>query len=255
MTGKEETPDRAPSGLGYGSIAAVSVTVIIYLLAQLLALGVLIGALMLLGKDVATIQDSSPVMQFFAIVLMEGFTLGLLGCFLWYRRTHVTRIGLVLPQLRDAGYALAGYAVYFILLIAVTQLASKLIPGLDLQQEQDVGFDKSTTGGALALIFISLVVLPPLAEEIMTRGFLYTGLRTKLPKLLAALFTSGLFAAAHLQGGKGGQLIWVAALDTFTLSMILVYLREKTGSLWPCIGVHMLKNGAAFALIFIFKVA
>ena len=100
------------------------------------------------------------------------------------------------------------------------------------------------------LVFISLVLLPPVVEEIVARGFLYTGLRSKLPKIVAALITSALFAAAHLQWGSGAPLLWVAALDTFTLSLVLVYLREKTGGLAASMGVHMLKNGLAFVVLF-----
>jgi membrane protease YdiL (CAAX protease family) len=36
--------------------------------------------------------------------------------------------------------------------------------------------------------------------------------------------------------------------------MVLAYLREKTGSLWPPIGLHALKNFVAFMALFVFKV-
>jgi membrane protease YdiL (CAAX protease family) len=43
----------------------------------------------------------------------------------------------------------------------------------------------------------------------------------------------------------------VAALDTFTLSLVLCYLRQKTDSLWPGIMLHALKNGLAFMSLFL----
>jgi membrane protease YdiL (CAAX protease family) len=62
-----------------------------------------------------------------------------------------------------------------------------------------------------------------------------------------------LFAAAHLQWGSGAPLLWVAAIDTFVLSMVLSTLREKTGSLWSAIGLHAIKNGVAFTLLFVLR--
>jgi len=54
--------------------------------------------------------------------------------------------------------------------------------------------------------------------------------------------------------GSGEPLLWIAALDTFILSFVLIYLKEKTGSLWPPIGLHMLKNSLAFISIFILHI-
>ena len=123
----------------------------------------------------------------------------------------------------------------------------------NMNQKQDLGFSTATTGLPLGLIFISLVILPPLVEEALFRGFLYGGLRGKLKPISAALITSALFALPHTFGNDAGaSLLWVASVDTFLLSLILVYLREKTGSLWPGIFLHMLKNGLAFASLFLF---
>jgi membrane protease YdiL (CAAX protease family) len=58
--------------------------------------------------------------------------------------------------------------------------------------------------------------------------------------------TSLLFGMAHLQSGENASLIWSAALDTFVLSLILVYLRETTGALYAGVLVHSLNNLIAF---------
>ncbi|HVX57224.1 MAG TPA: CPBP family intramembrane glutamic endopeptidase, partial [Candidatus Saccharimonadales bacterium] len=106
----------------------------------------------------------------------------------------------------------------------------------------------------MTLTFISLVVLPPLAEEIMVRGFLYSSLKKALPTIWAVLITSGLFAAAHLpEGGASGPL-YIGAIDTFVLSLVLIYLREQTGNLWASITLHACKNGFAFVTLFVLHV-
>jgi membrane protease YdiL (CAAX protease family) len=60
-----------------------------------------------------------------------------------------------------------------------------------------------------------------------------------------------LFASAHLdEGGSAGPL-YVGAVDTFILSLSLIYLREKTNNLWASMTLHACKNGFAFVALFI----
>jgi membrane protease YdiL (CAAX protease family) len=94
------------------------------------------------------------------------------------------------------------------------------------------------------------VVLAPIAEEILMRGYLYTSLRAHWKFVPSLLVTSLLFGLAHLQSGDNGALIWMAALNTFLLSIALVYLREKTGALYASIMVHSMNNFLAFAIHF-----
>lgn len=243
--------------VGYGPVAAIIVTVGTFFGAQIIV-GLLIGLLPIVtDRDMSGIEallaESVPA-KFIMILFVEVLTLWLLWLFLRSRKVVPRSIGLVQPEIRDISYAIVGYVAYFILFIAISIVAKAAVPGLDMNQEQEIGFSRGVSGGALWLVFASLVILPPVTEEIVMRGFLYSGLRNKLPKFIAALVTSVLFAAAHLQWGSGKALLWVAALDTFALSMILVYLRDKTNSLWSPILVHMLKNGLAFTLLFIYKV-
>lgn len=255
---EQKEPTQKTSKVGYGPLSAILVTIGVYFFAQLVV-GLAVSLLPLLtGWDTQQLREwltGSAFAQFGTILLVEVITLWLIWRFLKGRQVLLSKIGLVWPRMRDVGYALAGYAVYFVLFIAISVLAREFVPGLDLEQEQEIGFNKQTTGAALWLIFASLVILPPVTEEIVVRGFLFTGLRNKLSFVTTAIITSVLFAAAHLQWGSGNALLWVAALDTFVLSLILVYLREKTGSLWSPILIHMFKNGLAFMLLFIFKVA
>jgi membrane protease YdiL (CAAX protease family) len=69
-------------------------------------------------------------------------------------------------------------------------------------------------------------------------------------KIIAALITSILFALPHLFESSSG-LLWVAGCDTFILSMVLVYVREKTDKLWASMLIHALKNFVAFASLYL----
>lgn len=198
--------------------------------------------------------NNSVGAQFVFILMAEALTVG--GIYLFLRRYRIgfNRIGLKKPRWSDPLYGLAALPAYFVLYVVGVSIVSHLAPGLNLSQHQEIGFDNVHGSLPLVMTFFSLVVLPPLAEEIMVRGFLYGTLKKALPTIYAALLTSALFAAAHLpEGGKGG-LLYIAAIDTFVLSMVLVYLRELTGSLWASITLHALKNGIAFTTLFVLHV-
>jgi len=197
----------------------------------------------------STWLQNSVIAQFVYILLAETFAVWLVLKLLKRARILKARIGLVKPALRDIVYALGGYFIYIIVYILIVTVSSHYTTVIDTDQPQQIGFD-SASGSQLYLVFASLVLLPPIAEEIMFRGFLFTSFRQKFRFRYAAILTSILFGIAHLQFGNGAPLLWVAALDTFTLSIVLCYLREKTGSLWASILLHMLKNSIAFVALF-----
>ncbi len=250
--------NKAKHVLQWGGWEAIGVVVFIYYLSQLVGgiSAAIIAALQ--GKTGAAasqwLQDSA-VGQFTIILLIEVVTLSLLYFFLKRRGASFKTIGFVKrkPTWKDLGYVALGFAAYFFLYVVAINIVKSLIPGLDLQQEQEVGFE-TAQGLSLIFVFLSLVILPPVTEEIVARGFLYSGLRQQFAKpLLAAVVTSVLFGMAHLQAGLGKPLLWVAAIDTFILSMVLIGIRERTqGHLWAPIGLHMLKNTIAFLTLFVF---
>jgi membrane protease YdiL (CAAX protease family) len=249
-----ENKSSAQKSVPWGPVAAILVTIVVYFGSQII--GGVIVYLYPVIKQWSNQQASdwlahSVYAQFAFVVVVEALTLWLLWLFLRRRRARAEQLGIKKPRLVDIAYALSGFAAYFFLYIGITALLEKVIPALNSDQKQELGFSTSSTGLALWLVFISLVLLPPIVEEIVARGFLYTGLRSKLPKIVAAIITSILFGAAHLQFGSGNALLWTAAADTFILSMVLVYLRDHTDSLWPSILLHMLKNGIAFVGLFI----
>ena len=139
--------------------------------------------------------------------------------------------------------------IYYVGYVALSKIAQSVIglfPGVDVNQNQDFGL-QSNSITQLFIIFIALVILPAITEEIIFRGLLYRSFRKPFGKVLAAALISLLFGAAH------GQ--WNVAADTFVLSLVLIYLVEKSNSLWPAILLHLLKNSVAYLLVFVFKVA
>jgi membrane protease YdiL (CAAX protease family) len=93
------------------------------------------------------------------------------------------------------------------------------------------------------LIFLCLVVLAPLFEEMLMRGALFTKIREKIKFWPTALLIASIFALMHGQFNVG--------VMTFILAMYSSYLREKTGAIWSSIWLHMTQNFIAFCLLFL----
>jgi membrane protease YdiL (CAAX protease family) len=193
--------------------------------------------------------------QFIFVLLAEATVVGLIYLFLKKGyKLRLSAIGLKRPRWRDVGYGLLAVLPYYLLYFVTVGVVSHFVPSLNVNQQQDVGFNSVHGAVQLAMAFISLVILPPLAEEIMARGFLYSSFKKALPVFWAALLTSLMFAAPHLQEGGSAGPLYIAGLDTFVLSLVLISLREATGSLWSSITLHAVKNGVAFVALYVIHV-
>lgn len=160
-------------------------------------------------------------------------------------------IGLRRPKWSDPLWSLAALPAYILSFAIIVALIKFFVPALDINQAQDLGFNDNYNAIQLIFIAIALVVLPPITEEIIFRGLLYGSLKKAMPIILAAIVTSILFASGHLLESGDNSLLYIAGIDTFVLSLILVYLREITGGLWASIGLHAIKNCIAFVSLFL----
>jgi membrane protease YdiL (CAAX protease family) len=189
--------------------------------------------------------------QFAYVCFSDGLIVAGIAWMLKLFRWSWRDIALIRPKLRHILLGLLAVVPYYVAYILLVFILKLFIPALNVDQKQQIGFDSVHGSFQLCLTFISLVVVAPFAEEIAMRGFLYTGFKRWLPRVVAALAVSTLFGAAHLMEGGASGPLWIGAIDTFILSMVLVSLRELTGNLWAGISLHAAKNGIAFVLLFI----
>lgn len=271
MPAAERTPEPTPEHAAAPGkrwpippIMAIAIVAALFIVSQIAAAIVVSIALGVSGQEnlMKGVADgtasgaSSVIMQFVFIALSE---LLLIGGLIWVlRRYKVTlaAIGWKKPKLSDSGKVIAAFIGYFALYIVLATVLQALVPGLDVEQKQDIGFNGATGFVPLLLVGIALIGLAPLAEELLMRGFLFTTLRKRGAGFaVATIVTSAVFAFAHLFGGEqGASLLWIAAIDTFVLSLVLCYLRERTGHIWAGVGVHALKNSVAFVMLFIVQI-
>jgi len=232
-----------------GPLRLILVLLLIFLVSQVFAAFIAELGLSLIHPNGGMSLDDSIGAQFVYVALAEGLAAWLVIRTVRRRGLGLGFIGLGRrPNRGDLGRALIGFGVFYLLLIIAGVIVNSLSPDLT-NQKQNLGFTNISSGSDNVLAFVSLVLLPPLGEEILVRGYLYSGLRKLWRFAPALLATSFIFGAAHLEIGSGSPLVWGAALDTFLLSVVLVYLREKTGALYAGMLVHMLNNLIAFFVV------
>jgi uncharacterized protein len=82
-------------------------------------------------------------------------------------------------------------------------------------------------------------------EEIFFRGFMFSGMRRRLPFAAAAAISAGVWGLFHYTGPG----TWGVVIQLAVFGIVLAWLYERTGSIWPGIGVHALNNAIAFAIL------
>lgn len=179
------------------------------------------------------------------------------------------------PTWTDIGLAPIGFIIYVVFAAIIGGIFSNF-PWFNATEAQSLGFDQFMMGFDRALAFFTLVIVAPLAEEIIFRGYLYIKLKKSLQKIfnkstplpnkasakaatkpvtkaarhaeliaiiVASLLTSIAFAIMH------GQ--WNVGVNVFTMSIVLCLMREITGTIYSGIIMHMIKNAVAFFLVFV----
>lgn len=244
---------KKPSSYKAAVIAqTVAIGLLLYIVPPVFASILLVAGLSIGGVSGTEINnwfENAAAAQFVYVLITEIIVMASLVWLLRFLRESWSSIAVKKPKISDIRYVIGGFFGYYAIYIVVAIIVSRFL-ALDFEQQQEIGFSTDSTGINMAFAFAALVVLPPLVEEILFRGFLYARFKRVLSVKWAAIAVSILFAAAHLQFGSGNALLWVAALDTFVLSLVLVYLREKTGTIWAGVGVHALKNLVAFLILF-----
>jgi membrane protease YdiL (CAAX protease family) len=91
-------------------------------------------------------------------------------------------------------------------------------------------------GGALPLLWINLVIVAPVTEELVFRGFLHRGWATsRLGVVGTVILTSLMWALLHQQYS------WVGIFFIFCSGLLFGWLRQRSGTTLT-IGLHALGN-------------
>ena len=154
-------------------------------------------------------------------------------------------LGLKKPlQFRMVLWALMMQGIFIGVAMVVTLVLYSLnISGLDLAERQELPFAELTGWYEYVAAFLLLVVLAPVFEELIFRGYLYGRLRKYSGVIISTIITSIGFGVVH---GQVNVAIFVGLL-----SVAMCIVREKFDSIYPTIMMHMFQNGFSYAMLFI----
>jgi len=177
------------------------------------------------------------------LVMNIGFQITIAGLVLAYmtrRATAADWLGLRWPAWPRVLYIAPASVMGMWLVFGVLQACGYMqwMESLGAETVQDsVRLLQTTEDPAvLWLMALAAVIVAPLCEELLFRGYLYPVAKKFTGPWLAACSSALFFAAAH------GNLS--ALLPLFLFGLLLVWIYEKTGSLWAPIAVHFCFNGA-----------
>lgn len=158
-----------------------------------------------------------------------------------------------LPSWADIGLGILSVLPYYLLSALVLWLGMEVFKVIDPEVGQQVPFDNLSLQLEYVVAFITLVILAPLAEELLFRGYFFGRLYERFGKWLAVLVTAVVFGLMHLIGfsDSGIVLQWGAAADTFSMGLVVGVLRLLSGSIWAGVLLHAIKNGIAYYFLFI----
>ncbi|MEO8093008.1 MAG: type II CAAX endopeptidase family protein [bacterium] len=117
-----------------------------------------------------------------------------------------------------------------------------------IQPEQDnvteeLGYGENALGDAAIGFFI--IIVAPITEELFFRGFMFVGMRRRLPFVAAAAISAGLWGLFHYTGAG----TWGVVLQLAVFGIALSWLYERTGSIWPPVAIHAFNNALAFVIL------
>jgi membrane protease YdiL (CAAX protease family) len=108
---------------------------------------------------------------------------------------------------------------------------------------QELGYGESNVADVVIGFFI--IGVAPITEELFFRGFMFAGMRKRLPFAAAAAISAGIWGLFHFTGAG----TWGVVLQLAVFGIVLSWLYERTGSIWPCVAVHAFNNAIAFAIL------
>ncbi|HRJ06586.1 MAG TPA: type II CAAX endopeptidase family protein [Candidatus Saccharibacteria bacterium] len=221
----------------------------------------IIGSLLLIGLFfvIPGLESfNSAIIATASAVISYSLTLTLLigvPYLLQHRKTSLKTLGIDRPMSwPDIGFGTLGFLPYAILTAVTIWLFTSVFQVIDPEQSQALPFDNLVMQYEYIVAFVTLVILAPIAEELLFRGYFLGKMSGYVNKWAAIIVTAVIFALMHVPGftSDGGfQLQWGAAADTLALGLVLGGLRVFTGSIWAGVLLHMLKNAIAYYVLFI----
>jgi membrane protease YdiL (CAAX protease family) len=137
-------------------------------------------------------------------------------------------------------YAVGGWFVAFWLYYIVEKLLG--IAGIRMfwNESDYLALDSPSR---IVIVVIATLVVAPLAEELIYRGYVLQALLDRMRAPVAAVLSALVFSSIHLGIGLG------LAVYIFLGGLILAYLYMKFQNVYACVLMHLLNNIVAYIVI------
>ena len=168
-----------------------------------------------------------------ATLLSTPLTIGLVGLLVWVRRYPMRDyLALRWPPGRSIVIALLGLAVVLVGTDLTSYLTGRpLVPSVMVEAYR--------TSWLPGLVF-AMVVLAPLGEETLFRGFLYAGIAaSRAGPIVAVIVSTVIFSSLHVQYD------WYGVAGVAAIGLYLGVVRYQTRSLFLTMLLHAIGNGVA----------
>ena len=235
------------------------VAVVVILSAVLALVPAFVGYLVLVcgysSEDCTTTllasQDSDELRSLLApnaleiinLTLSAAFEMAIAGVVVaaayWRSRGRVT---VLLGLERPVDWAVFKRALLLTLTLIVVMSPTEIL----FPQLRDIFVLPKTSIGISVFMFL-VIVVAPICEETLFRGFMYSNLRAWYSFGVSNLVVSAVFALAHAPT----SLLCVPLV--LPIGILLGWVRERAGSIVPAIALHALYNASAFVTELIFR--
>ena len=192
------------------------------------------------SEVLATASGAFTAVTFWLLIVADIVSVALIvALVLSFYKEKISSLGLKTKKLPKAlVYGVVGFVVAFIA-ADIVGYPIELHFGVDATQQ--ALSQSATVSGLLPLVLLSGVIIAPICEEIVFRGYLYKAFRDRFKPWYAIVMSAALFSAIHLEP--------LAALQLFVIGIVLAYVYEKTDNLAAPIALHMLNNAIAFLVV------
>lgn len=200
--------------------------------------------------DTSKLNNISGIQMFIIGLMNQAIPVGIACLFLMPRMNVLEIFNLNRPKIVRvivtsllgllAIYFCAGLATYFI-----KPLLENNVGKQEFQVPVQMMLDaKQNNPSLLVALVILAVVVAPICEEFVFRGYIYGTLKRFSCRFFAATISALFFAVVHTS-------LW-SIVPLFIVGFFLAMIYEISGSLWAAILTHALFNGmTVFALIFV----
>lgn len=197
----------------------------------------------------AIVDFEWPVVVYVAILTTIGYGPSVAWCLYTSGRWGTGNLGGDIglrPRWADVGWG----PVIWLAALGVQVGVAALVIGLDLPMSNNTdGISELQTDRTYVVsIVVTAVIAAPIVEEMVFRGVVMRGLRSRLPAVLAIGVQGVLFGSAHLDPVRGrGNIGLVMVLSAVGIAFgVAATLLRRIG---PTIVAHAIFNGVVLAIV------